>query len=105
MPEPDYEDDLVFPPKKEKIKNLTEDWKDGKLKRSQLYFLKDIDEAANLVAFLSEGNHFYDVRTKFEVTKRIEVLAPCYYNHFVELTKKLKAQKEELDQLKKLGKI
>lgn len=59
--------------------SLTEDWEDGKLKRSQLYFLKDVEEAANLVAFLSEGNHFYDARTKVEITKRIKVLAPCDY--------------------------
>lgn len=76
-----------------KIKDmsLTDDWKAGKLKAGP-YYVK-LSNGRVDVAKLSKFNRFYAICYTFEV---VEVIAPCSYDHFVELTKKVKKIEKEV---------
>lgn len=65
--------------------SLTDDWKAGKLKAGSYYVR--LSNGRVDVAKLSKFNRFYTICYTFEV---VEVLAPCDYDHFVELTEKAK---------------
>lgn len=82
-----------------KIKDmsLTDDWKAGKLKAGP-YYVK-LSNGRVDVAKLSKFNRFYAICYTFEV---VEVIAPCSYDHFVELTEKVKGlENKQLRQLLK----
>lgn len=82
-----------------KIKDmsLTDDWKAGKLKAGP-YYVK-LSNGRVDVAKLSKFNRFYAICYTFEV---VEVIAPCSYDHFVELTEKVKGlENKQLRQLPK----
>lgn len=82
-----------------KIKDmsLTDDWKAGKLKAGT-YYVK-LSNGRVDVAKLSKFNRFYAICYTFEV---VEVIAPCNYDHFVELTEKVKGlENKQLRQLLK----
>lgn len=65
--------------------SLTDDWKARKLKVGPYYVR--LSNGRMDVAKLSKFNRFYAISYKFEVA---EVLSPCDYDHFVELTEKVK---------------
>ncbi|MCM1497299.1 MAG: hypothetical protein NC124_02420 [Clostridium sp.] len=79
--------------------NLTEKWKDGSLETG-CYFVK-----TEFGVEISEFGVWYDrngceTRKDFDISTVLEVLAPCDYDHFVELTEKVKKQDSELQCLK-----
>lgn len=65
--------------------SLTDDWKARKLKAGAYYVR--LSNGRVDVAKLSKFNRFYAISYTFEV---VEVLAPCSYDHFVELDEKVK---------------
>lgn len=84
MPQPDYENDLVFPPKgklyEKRKNNLTEDFKRGRLK-SGWYFCEILsgDEETVIPVYLLKIGYC------LENGKVIEVLAPCDYDELQRL--------------------
>lgn len=71
--------------------SLTEKWKTGEL--YGWFFCKILIENKEHICpvFISGGQNDFEI---------VEVLAPCDYAHFVELTEKVKKQDKELQQLK-----
>lgn len=59
--------------------SLTDDWKNGKLKRPNLFYIRGRDKDV-LIAKLANDNRLYSVDSPyFEYQENIEVLAPCDY--------------------------
>ena len=71
--------------------SLTDDWKARKLKAGPYYVR--LSNGRVDVAKLSKFNRFYAICYTFEV---VEVIAPCSYDHFVELTEKVKKLEKEV---------
>ncbi len=79
---------------------LTDDWKAGKLEKCKRYWVKSPLSLETKPAFLYNDNSFDVDGTIYPNNYDLEVLASCDYDHFVELTEKVKSQDEELQQLK-----
>lgn len=85
MPQPDYENDLVFPPKdnlSEKRKNnLTEDWKNNKFQSEESFFIS-VNQSKPKIATIDYDGDFIDIWGSYisSYTNEIEVLAhiPSY---------------------------
>lgn len=75
-------------------KELTDAWKLRKLKAGAYYVR--LSNGRVDVAKLSKFNRFYAISYKFEV---VEVLSPCDYDHFVELTEKVKELEQDVKTL------
>lgn len=73
--------------------SLTDDWKAGKLERGW-YFIKN--KARGIVPDKLITNDWL-MSGRYHV---VEVLAPCDYDHFVELTEKVKSLEDDNDFLK-----
>lgn len=71
--------------------SLTDDWKARKLKAGAYYVR--LSNGRVDVAKLSKFNRFYAISYTFEV---VEVLSPCDYDLFVELTEKVKELEKEV---------
>lgn len=76
-------------------KELTEAWKSGKLK-SGWYWVKTPIALGEKPAFLCDDNNFDVDRTIYPNNYDLEVLSSCDYNHFVELTEKVKELKRDV---------
>lgn len=72
-------------------KELTDDWKIRKLKAGAYYVR--LSNGRVDVAKLSKFNRFYAISYTFGV---VEVLSPCDYDLFVELTEKVKELEKEV---------
>lgn len=74
--------------------SLTDDWKAGKLRKNKNYFVRRVGKKKAYPAHLYEYNAFSFCGNEvcyFPGSKqKIEVLAICDYDHFVELTEKVK---------------
>ena len=71
-------------------KELTDAWKLRKLKAGAYYVR--LSNGRVDVAKLSKFNRFYAISYMFEV---VEVLSPCDYDYFVELTEKVKELEQD----------
>lgn len=71
--------------------SLTDDWKIRKLKAG-VYYVR-LSNGRVDVAKLSKFNRFYAISYTFDV---VEVLSPCDYDLFVELTEKVKELEKEV---------
>lgn len=71
--------------------SLTDDWKIRKLKAGAYYVR--LSNGRVDVAKLSKFNRFYAISYTFDV---VEVLSPCDYDLFVELTEKVKELEKEV---------
>lgn len=87
---------------KEKDSSLTDDWKAGKLEKCKRYWVKSPLSLETKPAFLYNDNSFDVDGTIYPNNYDLEVLASCDYDHFVELTEKVKSQDEELQRLNQL---
>lgn len=83
--------------------SLTDDWKAGKLRKNKNYFVRRVGKKKAYPAHLYEYNAFSFCGNEvcyFPGSKqKIEVLAICDYDHFVELTKKVKALGKDVENL------
>lgn len=71
--------------------SLTDDWKAGKLPEKNFF----IKTTQGILIGYHEDGVFYMSGNKFVLPTEIEeVLAPCDYDHFVELTEKVKQLEE-----------
>lgn len=83
--------------------SLTDDWRAEKLKINKSYFISILGNEP-IVAKLTDKNsfeHYDDFNTCCvydEDDTDIEVLAPCDYDHFVELTEKVKKVEKLLEE-------
>lgn len=75
--------------------SLTDDWKTGKLKNGWYFCLYENDAVFPALCF---DDDFEDYELKV-----MEVLAPCDYDHFVELNEKVKEENKQLRQLLERG--
>lgn len=83
--------------------SLTDDWKAGKLKKNKNYFVRVAGKKKVYPARLYSNNAFsfcgngtcYFPNGKQE----IKVLAICDYDHFVELTEKVKGLEKDVENL------
>lgn len=73
--------------------SLTDDWKAGKLPNGN-YFCKTALDAIDV--FKCVDNVFFTFADENQIFYISEILADCDYNHFVELTKKVKALEKEV---------
>lgn len=101
----DVENNLAFPPRENiTSNNLTDDWKAEKIKRNKYYFFRDGPYSIVQIGFINYDNDLLELsRDEWiepEVHTDLEILAPCDYDHFVELTEKVK----ELEKTNKLYK-
>lgn len=81
-------------------KELTDAWKDGQLENDKDYFVKTSNSKRIYPAHLYNDNGFRFCGNEIDYFPGegtdIEVLAPCDYNHFVELTEKVKELKRDI---------
>lgn len=71
--------------------SLTDDWKTGKLKNGWYFCLYENDAVFPALCF---DDDFEDYELKV-----MEVLAPCDYDHFVELTEKVEGLEKDVENL------
>lgn len=71
--------------------SLTDDWKTGKLKNGWYFCLYENDAVFPALCF---DDDFEDYELKV-----MEVLVPCDYDHFVELTEKVKGLEKDVENL------
>lgn len=83
--------------------SLTDDWKAGKLKKNKNYFVRVAGKkkvyparlySDNAFSFCGNGTCYFP-----NGKQEIKVLAVCSYDHFVELTKKVKALGKDVENL------
>ncbi len=81
-------------------KELTDAWKDGQLENDKDYFVKTSNSKRIYPAHLYNDNGFRFCGNEIDYFPGegtdIEVLAPCDYDHFVELTEKVKELKRDI---------
>ncbi len=71
--------------------SLTDDWKDGKLKNGWYFCLYENDAVFPALCFDDDFDDY--------ALKVTEVLAPCDFDHFVELTEKVKGLEKDVENL------
>lgn len=71
--------------------SLTDDWNAGKLKNGWYFCLYENDDVSPALCF---DDDFEDYELKV-----MEVLAPCDYDHFVELTERVRELKKDVENL------
>lgn len=83
--------------------SLTDDWKAGKLRKNKNYFVRRVGKKKAYPAHLYEYNAFSFCGNEvcyFPGSKqKIEVLAICDYDHFVELTERVRELKKDVENL------
>lgn len=86
--------------------SLTEDWRNKKLKTGQRFFISINGYNAEPATIDIDGD-FVDMEglPVNPYTNEIQVLAPCDYDHFVELTEKVKTLSLENERLLNLKHI
>lgn len=82
--------------------SLTDDWKNKKLKTGQRFFIS-INGCNAEPATIDIDKDFVDMEglPVNPYTNEIQVLAPCDYDHFVELTEKVKTLSLENERLER----
>lgn len=100
----DVENNLAFPPRENiTSNNLTDDWKAEKIKRNKYYFFRDGPYSIVQIGFINYDNDLLELsRDEWiepEVHTDLEILAPCDYDHFVELTEKVEELKKDIQTL------
>lgn len=82
--------------------SLTDDWKAKKIDTSKRYWVIEKGVSKPTTRLMNELGEFID-GFGYPISRKMikEVLAPCDYDHLVELTEKVKKKDEELQWLKK----
>lgn len=77
--------------------SLTDDWKAGKLDTTQRYWIIEKGFSKPIPRLMNELGEFID-NFGYPINGKgvKEVLAPCDYDHFVELTEKVKTLEKEV---------
>lgn len=97
----DVENNLAFPPRENiTSNNLTDDWKAEKIKRNKYYFFRDGPYSIVQIGFINYDNDLLELsRDEWIEPEVTDILAPCDYDHFVELTEKVKELEKDIQTL------